>query len=365
MSPKFNIAPLRDWPIDTSFPFIISGPCSAESESQVLATAHALKATGKVSLLRAGIWKPRTRPNSFEGVGAPGLEWLMRAKKETGLPVTTEVAKATHVEACLKAGVDVLWIGARTTVNPFSVQEIADALQGVDIPVIVKNPINPDLQLWIGALERLQLAGIHQLMAMHRGFSSSQKSVYRNDPMWEIPIALMSQHPEVPIICDPSHISGKRELLLPVAQKAFDLGMLGVMIESHPNPEIALSDKEQQVVPARFQEIIESIHFRRVHRQDINQEEALATLRSRIDEIDKGVIQLLFERMEVAAEIGKFKKKHDITILQLERWIEIFNTRSEQALDLGFSKEFITNYLEQLHKESIRKQTEVMNSNTD
>lgn len=365
MSPKFNIAPLSDWPINTAFPFIISGPCSAESEAQVLESAHSLKKTGKVSLLRAGIWKPRTRPNSFEGIGAPALEWLMKAKAETGLPVTTEVANAYHVEACLKAGVDVLWIGARTTVNPFSVQDIADALKGVDIPVIVKNPINPDLQLWIGALERLQLAGIDKLMAMHRGFSSSQKSIYRNDPMWELPIALMSQYPEVPIICDPSHISGNRELLLPLAQKAFDLGMQGVMIESHPNPDKALSDKAQQVVPERFNEIIESIQFRRTHNSDIDQEEALATLRSRIDEIDRGVIKLLAERMDVAMEIGTFKKKHNITILQLERWIEIFNTRSEQATELGFSEDFITSFLEQLHKESIRIQTEVMNNTGD
>lgn len=361
MSVNLDLLPLEEWPIDASFPFVISGPCSAESERQVIETAKELKKGGHVKLLRAGVWKPRTRPNSFEGIGAPALDWLKAAKAETGLPITTEVANAYHVESCLEAGVDVLWIGARTTVNPFSVQEIANALKGVDIPVVVKNPINPDLNLWIGAIERLHLAGINKLMAMHRGFSLSEPSVFRNSPMWEIPIALMTQHPNLPILCDPSHITGKRDLLLPVAQKAFDLGMHGIMIESHPNPDKALSDKAQQVTPDRFNELVSQLHFRKTGTKATEVEDQLASMRSRIDEIDKKVIHLLSDRMEIAKDIGKVKKDMDITVLQLDRWKEIYESRTKLGTELGFSEAFIKRFLEQLHKESIRMQTDIKN----
>lgn len=361
MSVKLDLLPLEDWPIDVSFPFVISGPCSAESESQVLETARELKKGGHVKLLRAGIWKPRTRPNSFEGIGAPALEWLKSAKEETGLPITTEVANAYHVECCLEAGVDVLWIGARTTVNPFSVQEIANVLKGVDIPVVVKNPINPDLNLWIGALERLHLAGINKLMAMHRGFSLSEPGIYRNSPMWEIPISLMAQHPNLPILCDPSHITGNRDLLLPITQKAFDLGMHGIMLESHPNPDKALSDKEQQITPAQFNELITKLHYRSVGNKTEEIGDQLSNMRSRIDEIDKKVIHLLSDRMDIAKDIGQVKKDMDITVLQLDRWKEIYESRTKLGTELGFSEAFIKRFLEQLHKESIRMQTDIKN----
>ena len=361
MVEKFELAGLDEWPIDVSFPFIISGPCSAESEEQVMRTARELKAGGHVNLLRGGVWKPRTRPNSFEGYGKPALEWLASAKQETGLPITTEVANANHVNLAVEAGIDVLWIGARTTVNPFSVQEIADALKGVDVPVIVKNPINPDLNLWIGALERIYGAGINKLMAMHRGFSNTNTTIYRNTPMWEIPIALMSKYPEIKIINDPSHITGRRDLLKPVAQKAFDLGMHGIMIESHPDPDSALSDAKQQITPTVFNDMMKELHFRKTNDEVEDVENELASMRGRIDEIDSRVMHLLSERMDVAKEIGRVKDKLDITVLQLDRWKSIFESRTQLGKELGFSEAFVKRFLEQLHKESIRMQTDIQN----
>jgi chorismate mutase len=357
--------PTDTWPFDFPHPFIISGPCSAESEEQVVQTAIELAKSGRVHLLRAGIWKPRTRPNSFEGIGEPALEWLMNAKEESGLPVCTEVANAFHVEKCLEAGVDVLWIGARTTVNPFSVQEIADSLRGVDIPVMVKNPINPDLQLWIGALERLQLSGINKLAAIHRGFSSYSEKKYRNQPMWEIPIALMTQHPNLPVICDPSHIAGKRELLFEVAQRAMDMGMHGLMIESHPNPDKALSDRAQQVKPPALIELLDQICIRNGDELPEAGLGELQLLREHIDHIDHEILRLFGQRMEAAKQIGEFKKENNMMVLQLSRWKEIVQSRTTWAQDFELSDNFMEKYLEQLHKESIRVQTRVMNDHAE
>lgn len=356
-----EISSVEDWPIKATRPFIISGPCSAETEAQVHYTARKLSKTGKVSLFRAGIWKPRTRPNSFEGVGEIGLQWLVEAGKAQKLPTTTEVANAQHVEMALKAGVDVLWVGARTTVNPFSVQEIADAVKGVDIPVIIKNPINPDLQLWIGAIERFALNGINKLMAMHRGFSSSLPSPYRNVPMWEIPIALKAEIPAIPIVCDPSHICGNRHMLAGVAQKAMDLGMHGLMLESHPTPDEAWSDAKQQVTPEDFNSLIDQLQLRSTETNDPVIADKLHTLREEIDLIDQGILRLVSQRFGFIDQIGEYKKENDLTILQLDRWKEILQTRSELARSLNIPEAFITKYLEFMHKESIKAQSSIMN----
>jgi chorismate mutase len=359
------IASLSDWWYSRNHPAIIAGPCSAETRDQVLKTAALLAEGKQTHLMRAGIWKPRTRPDSFEGVGEQAIPWLLEARDTYGLPVCVEVATTQHVERCLKAGIDALWIGARTTVNPFSVQEIADVLRGTDIPVLIKNPVNPDLQLWIGAIERIRKAGISRMIAIHRGFSSSGKSLYRNRPMWEIPIALMSEMPEIPIFCDPSHITGKRDLLLSVAQRAMDLGMHGLMIESHIDPDHAWSDAAQQITPHQLNDLLRQLNIRSVSGKEGSDENALIALRSRIDKIDEEIIHLIGQRMMVAGEIGEFKKEHDITILQLERWKEIGITRTQWAKDVGLSADFIEHYLDQIHEESIRRQTEVMNYERD
>lgn len=358
---KLNIQPLEKWWPGHSQPFLISGPCSAETESQVIQTAVRLAKTGKVHLLRAGIWKPRTRPNSFEGVGEIGLKWLQKAKELTGLPTTVEVATAQHAELAMKYGVDVLWIGARTTVNPFSVQEIADAIKGTDIPVLVKNPINPDVQLWLGAIERINNAGITKLAAIHRGFSFLGESLYRNKPLWEIPIALKTLHPEIPIICDPSHICGRRDILLNVAQKGLDLGMAGLMIESHITPDEAWSDAKQQITPEALDELLGKLAVRNNEAPQDIVDDDLLSLRKKIDNIDEQIIHLLSRRMKIAEAIGEYKKEKNITILQVDRWKDIMKTRSEWAKELNLSEEFTMKYLEQIHKESIRAQTRVMN----
>jgi chorismate mutase len=356
------IAPSTTWWPASQKPFLISGPCSVETEEQLMQTATQLAIGKKVHVMRGGIWKPRTRPDSFEGVGEVGLMWMAQAKKETGLKIATEVANAEHVELCLKYGFDMLWIGARTTVNPFSVQEIAEALRGVDIPVLVKNPVNPDLQLWIGALERIQRSGITKLAAIHRGFSHFGESIYRNKPMWEIPIALQTQFPQLSIFCDPSHICGRRDLLLPVAQKAMDLGMDGLMLESHIAPDQAWTDAKQQVTPQALFELLDQLHVRVVSTNDVGFTNELHSIRSRVDKIDEEIIQLIGQRMQVTEELGYYKKEHNITILQVERWKEIIETRTMLAEKLGISQEFIDKYLEILHKESIRTQTRAMNS---
>ncbi|NOQ70722.1 MAG: 3-deoxy-7-phosphoheptulonate synthase [Crocinitomix sp.] len=342
-------------------PIIISGPCSAETEDQMMQTARDLKATGKINILRAGIWKPRTRPNSFEGVGEIGLEWLINAGIETGLPVITEVANAKHVDAALKAGFKMLWIGARTTVNPFAVQEIADALKGTGIEMLVKNPINPDLNLWIGGIERMKNAGLEEVHAIHRGFSSVKSKTYRNEPMWEIPLALKQEFPNINLICDPSHITGRRALLQSVSQKAMDLIYDGLMIESHIDPDNAWSDAKQQITPAVLNELLGNLILRTVNTDNLEVNQNLTELRNSIDGIDAELNELIAKRMAVATEIGNYKKEHNITILQPKRWEEIQKRQLKLGLEHGLSSKFIAKYLEAIHQESIRHQTAVMN----
>lgn len=352
---------METWLKKTSEPLLIAGPCSAETEDQLLATAHLLAKTGKVSVLRAGIWKPRTRPGEFEGIGSIGLSWLKRAKEETGLPTAVEVATARHVEEALAAGVDILWVGARSTVNPFTVQEIADALKGVDIPVLVKNPVNPDIQLWIGALERINNAGITKLGAIHRGFSSYEKTAFRNEPMWELAIQLKTLCPELPIINDPSHICGNRELIQYVAQKALDLDMQGLMIESHLDPSVAWTDAKQQLTPAALAELMDILTLRKPELKDKAFTDKLEELRTSIDKIDDQIIQKIAERMQVVQKIGEFKRDNGVTILQVNRWDQIMHKRSAFASALKLDLNFTGKLLELIHSESIRKQTEIMN----
>jgi len=343
-------------------PLIISGPCSAETEEQVLATATGLAATGKVDVMRAGIWKPRTRPGSFEGIGTKGLPWLQAAKKITGLPVAVEVATAKQVEDALHFDVDILWLGARTTVNPFSVQEIADALRGVDVPVLIKNPINPDLELWIGAVERVAKAGIKQIGLIHRGFSSYGNTEYRNAPMWHLAIEMKRRYPELMIINDPSHICGRRDILQEVAQKAIDLDFDGLIIESHVDPDHAWSDAKQQITPERLGEMLGNIRWRK---EDVASEEyhaALEKLRQQINQLDDELMQILGQRIKVAEKIGQYKKDNNITILQTNRWNEILERAFAKGDKLGLSKEFITKYFDAVHMESINHQNKIMNS---
>ncbi|HWW42338.1 chorismate mutase [Pedobacter sp.] len=362
MKLNLNIQPLSSWLNVKNEPLIISGPCSAETEEQLLSTAHLLAATGKVSVLRAGIWKPRTRPGEFEGIGSIGLEWLNKAKEQTGLPTAVEVATAKHVEEALAAGVDILWVGARSTANPFTVQEIADALKGVDIPVLVKNPVNPDLSLWIGALERINNAGITKLGAIHRGFSSFEKSSFRNEPMWELAIQLKTLCPGLPIINDPSHICGNRELIPYIAQKALDLDMQGLMIESHIDPSVAWTDAKQQVTPAALAELAERFSLRKPESKNEEFTDKLADLRKQIDKIDDLMIQKLGERMAIVEKIGQYKRDNNVTILQVNRWDEIMQKRTAFAKALNLDLNFTERFLELVHGESIRKQTEIMNA---
>lgn len=343
-------------------PLIISGPCSAETEEQVLETATQLANTGKVDILRAGIWKPRTKPGLFEGIGIKGLPWLLQAKKITGLPTTVEVATSKHVQDALQFDVDVLWIGARTTVNPFSVQEIADALRGVDIPVLIKNPINPDLELWSGAIERLQKAGIKQIGMIHRGFSSYGNTEYRNAPMWHMPIEMKRRYPDMLLICDPSHICGNRTLLQSVAQKSIDLDFGGLMIESHIDPSNAWSDAKQQVTPERLAEILDALVWRHENTDAREFITALATLREQINQVDDELMTLLGQRMKIADKIGEYKKDNKITILQTNRWNDILERAFHKGELLGLSREFITRYFDAVHLESINHQNKVMNA---
>lgn len=341
-------------------PFLITGPCSAETPEQLIGVCKEIAKNGNADVLRAGIWKPRTRPDSFEGVGEEALAWLIEAGKETNLPVATEVANKLHVEQSLKAGVDILWIGARTTVNPFAVQEIADALQGVKIPVLIKNPVNPDLELWIGAFERFEKAGITDLAAIHRGFSIYKHPKYRNVPTWEMPIGLRERLPNLPIICDPSHITGNRNLLLEVSQKALDLNFEGLMIETHPNPDEAWSDAAQQVTPERLKEIIGQLILRSDDVSGCNLD-VLADLRDKITSLDDRLFDLLAARMVLSEEVGKFKRENNITILQQNHWKNIIHSRIDKADDYKLSSHFIRQIMDAMHLESIRHQTKVMN----
>lgn len=341
-------------------PFVIAGPCSAETEGQVMATAKAL-AQQNIDLYRAGIWKPRTRPGSFEGVGKEGLGWLKRVKEETGLKVTTEVAKAEHVYEALKYGIDVLWIGARTTVNPFSVQEVADAVSGMDIPVLIKNPINPDLPLWMGAIERIYKAGIRKIGVIHRGFSFHGDTKYRNVPRWQIAIELKRTFPDLMMICDNSHICGRRDLLQGVAQEAMDLNYDGIMTEVHPRPDEAWSDAKQQITPDTFKNLVDSLVLREETTDDIEYLTHIDDLRQRIDELDDELLKLLGSRMQVAEKIGEYKKRNNIAILQTSRWNEILDQMMVKATTQGLSKDFVDTLLRAIHQESIDRQEQVMN----
>ncbi|EJF09720.1 prephenate dehydrogenase [Pontibacter sp. BAB1700] len=359
---KLEIAPISTWLPDLQRPLVISGPCSAETEEQVMETCQQLAATSKVDVLRAGIWKPRTRPNNFEGIGTVGLEWLRKAKETTGMKIAVEVANKQHVEDALKYGVDILWIGARTTVNPFSVQEIADALQGIDVPVLVKNPINADLELWIGALERLSGAGITKLGAIHRGFAKYGETRFRNAPQWQLPIELKRRMPDLPMICDPSHICGNRELLAEISQQAMDLNYTGLMLESHIDPDKAWSDAKQQVTPERLAEIIDGLVLRNGYGGKVEVDDTLQELRSQVDQFDSELFTLLSQRMQVVENIGRYKKENKLTILQASRWNDVLERSFERGEKLGLSRDFIHKYLKAVHQESIHHQSAIMNA---
>jgi len=361
MTSCFHIDPPETWLSSGTQPTVIAGPCSAESEIQVMETAMELAKIPMVNVFRAGLWKPRTRPGAFEGVGEVGLEWLIRVKKETGLKVATEVASPAHVEKAMKAGIDMVWLGARTVVNPFSVQEIGEALKGSELPVMVKNPLNPDLTTWMGALERINRFGVRRLVAIHRGFSYYTHTPYRNDPMWEIPIELKRLCPELPVIVDPSHICGKTELLPSISQRAIDLEMNGLMIETHIRPKEALTDRLQQITPDQLSNLLNGLIFRKPI-GNAEFQNRLEELRSEIDKIDLQLIDIIAQRMGIVDQIGKYKKANKITILQLKRWNQIFRERIETGEELGLSRDFIMKLLEVVHEESIQRQIDVMNS---
>ena len=342
--------------IDARRPLVISGPCSAESEEQVMTTGRVLAAKG-IKIFRAGIWKPRTKPGGFEGVGVIGLPWLQRLKQETGMYTAVEVATKAHVDAALAFGVDILWIGARTTANPFAMQEIADALKGHDVPVLVKNPVNPDIELWIGGIERIYGAGIRRIGVIHRGFSSADKKIYRNLPQWHLPIELRRRYPNLPIICDPSHIGGRRDLIQPLSQQAMDLGFDGLIIESHCNPDAAWSDAKQQVTPDVLSDILSSL----VIRDTVKHTEDLSDLRRQIDEIDEQILEIMAKRMRVSCEIAQYKKENDVQVLQAGRYDEILTKRSQDGVSMGMSEEFVKEVFEAIHAESVRKQLNIIN----
>ncbi|MDO4980232.1 MAG: bifunctional 3-deoxy-7-phosphoheptulonate synthase/chorismate mutase type II [Prevotellaceae bacterium] len=343
-------------PSDQKRPFVIAGPCSAETEEQVMKTAKQLAQKG-CHMFRAGVWKPRTKPGGFEGHGEPALQWLKQVKEETGMLVTTEVATPAHVELAMKYGIDIMWVGARTSANPFAMQALADSLRGVDIPVFVKNPVNPDLELWIGALERINGAGIKKLAAIHRGFTSYDKTIYRNLPMWQIPIELRRRIPDLAIICDPSHIGGRRDLIAPLCQQAMDLGADGLIVESHCDPDKAWSDAKQQVTP----DVLDYILSLLVIRDDTVTTEGISQLRKQIDELDNQVMDVLAKRMRVCREIGQYKKEHNMTVLQAQRYNEILDKRGAQGTLCGMDSEFIKKIYEAIHEESVRQQIEIIN----
>jgi len=343
-------------------PIIISGPCSAETEEQVLQTAQQLSTINSVDIFRAGIWKPRTRPGQFEGVGSTALEWLAKVKEYTGLLTTTEVATAKHIDDVLKNNIDIIWIGARTTANPFSVQEIADAIKGVNIPVMIKNPINPDIELWVGAVERIAKSGINKIALIHRGFSSYGNTTYRNAPTWHLAIEMKRRYPEFILINDPSHICGKRETIQSIAQTSINLGYNGLMIETHISPDKALSDANQQITPSDLENLLSNLNWRN---ENIDNEDLFNTIekmRQQINHIDDELMGMLSMRMKIVDEIGQYKKQNDITILQTNRWNEILERAYKRCETLGLSKEFITKYFDAIHMESIHHQNKIMNS---
>ncbi len=352
---ELELAPLN-LPSDNKRPFVIAGPCSAETEEQVMTTAKQLAQKG-CHCFRAGVWKPRTKPGGFEGNGEPALQWMAAAKKETGMLMATEVATPEHVELAMKYGIDVLWIGARTSANPFAMQELADSMKGIEIPVLVKNPVNPDLELWIGALERINLAGIKKLGAIHRGFSSYDKKIYRNLPMWQIPIELHRRIPELPIVCDPSHIGGRRELIAPLCQQAMDLGFDGLIVESHCSPDSAWSDAKQQITPDVLDYILTLLQVR----DETSTTENIQALRKQIDELDDKLLELLSQRFRVCREIGQYKKEHGLTVLQTGRYNEILDKRGAQGVLCGMGEDFVKTVFEAIHGESVRQQLEIIN----
>ena len=352
-----DIKPIKFCGVDSKRPVVIAGPCSAETEEQVMETAKDLAKNG-VRIFRAGIWKPRTKPGGFEGVGSVGLTWLQEVKKETGMLVATEVANKQHVEEALNAGVDVLWIGARTSANPFAMQEIADSLVGADVPVLVKNPVNPDLELWIGAMQRIYNARIRQIGAIHRGFSAYGKHLYRNMPQWHIPIELRRRMPELTLICDPSHIGGKRELVAPLSQQAMDMGFDGLIVESHCDPDSAWSDNSQQVTP----EVLNFILNMLVVRDTTQTTESLTLLRQQIDQIDNDLLEALSKRMRISREIGQYKKEHSMPVVQTGRYDDILNSRAAAAEELGMNGDFMKTVYQAIHEESVRQQIEVLNN---
>ncbi len=352
---ELQLQPLN-LPSDQERAFIIAGPCSAETEEQVMTTAKQLAGKG-CHIFRAGVWKPRTKPGGFEGHGEPALPWMKQVKEETGMLTATEVATPKHVELALKYGIDILWVGARTTANPFAVQELADALKGTDATVLVKNPVNPDLELWIGALLRINGAGIEKLGAIHRGFSSYEKKLYRNEPMWQIPIELKRRLPELPVVCDPSHISGRRDLIASLCQEALDMGLDGLMVESHCNPDKAWSDASQQVTP----DVLDFIVSRLVFRDTKEHTDKLKDYRHEIDVLDDELIELLAKRMKICRNIGEYKKEVGMTVVQTRRYSEILDKRGAQGSLLGIGRECIKSIFENIHEESVRQQMEIIN----
>ena len=363
MEHRLDIIPVSEWGFfDESIPpLVIAGPCSAESELQVMMTAKGLAEFG-IHVFRAGIWKPRTHPGSFEGVGAPGLKWLQKVKNEYGMKVCTEVANEKHVYECLKYGIDMVWIGARTTANPFLVQEIAEALRDTDIPVLVKNPVNPDIDLWIGALERLNRVGVRKLGVIHRGFSTSQKIPYRNLPGWQMAVELRTRYPQLPFFADPSHMGGSRQYLKELSQRAMDLGLDGLMIESHCDPSCALSDAKQQLVPEDLKALLEGLTVRQKVTNDREYNEGIEQLRSQIDVIDENLLMALGDRMEISRKIGEFKKAHNIAIVQTSRWDSILSSMIEKGKDYGLPEEFVTAFFTAIHEASVAEQNKILES---
>ncbi|GAB4450961.1 MAG: bifunctional 3-deoxy-7-phosphoheptulonate synthase/chorismate mutase type II [Bacteroidia bacterium] len=345
----------------TSQFLIIAGPCSAESKEQIFSTAQQLKQIPQISLFRAGVWKPRTRPGSFEGYGEKALQWLSEMKQTFELPVCIEVASPQHVELALSYNIDVIWLGARTTANPFSVNEIANALQNVNIPVMIKNPMHPEIKLWIGAIERIMKAGIKNIAAIHRGFFYYGNEKYRNKPLWQIPLELKTIFPEMPIICDPSHIAGKKEYLYEVSQKAMNIGLNGLMIETHFNPDIALSDKEQQITPLELQQLLSRLKFFQSNSDDPAFKNQLSIFRQMIDEIDEDIIHLIAKRLDIVKQIAYYKKENNVTAFQLSRWKDIMQSRMNLAKELQINESFIHQFLRLLHEESINTQNKVLN----